>query len=114
MTRAICTCRKCCFRELLFASLRDIEDVNQNTGLPSSATYHGNIDVEKFKEYHKHLSIAHLNTRSVSSNFDIFQVMINENQFDIVTLSKTWIRDNKHLPDYVKIPGDNFVYKNRE
>ena len=48
------------------------------------------------------------------SIFDEFYVMINENQFDIVTLFKTWLRDNKHLLDYVEIAGYNFVYKNRE
>ena len=31
--------------------------------------------------------------------------MINENQFDIAT----WLRDNKHLLDYIKIPG--YIYK---
>ena len=40
--------------------------------------------------------------------------MINENQFHVVTLSETWLRDNKHLLGYVKIPGYNFVYKNTE
>ena len=55
-----------------------------------------------------------MNTQSMSSTFDEFQVMINESQFDIVTLSETWLRDKKHLLDYVKMPGCNFVYKNRE
>ena len=50
----------------------------------------------------------------MSSTFNEFQVMINENQFGIVTLSEWWLRDNKHLLDYVKIPGYNFVYENRE
>ena len=50
----------------------------------------------------------------MSSTFDEFQIMINENQFDIVTLFKTSLNDNKHLRDYVKIPDCNFVYKNRE
>ena len=50
----------------------------------------------------------------MGSSFDEFQIMINGNQFDIVTLSKAWLRSNKHLRDYVKIPGYNFVYKNRE
>ena len=40
--------------------------------------------------------------------------MINENQFDIVTLSKTWLRDNNHLLDYFKIPRYYFVHKNRQ
>ena len=46
--------------------------------------------------------------------FDEFQVMINENQFNIVTLSETVLRNNKHLLKYVQIPGHNFVYKNRK
>ena len=40
--------------------------------------------------------------------------MINEYQFDIVVLSETWLRDDKHLLDYVKISSYNFVYRNRE
>ena len=95
-TPAIWTCSKCYFRELPFAFLRDIED-DENTDLPSSATYHVNIHAEKLKEYHKYLSIAHLNTQSMSSTFDEFQVLINENQFDTVTLFETWLRDNKNL-----------------
>ena len=50
----------------------------------------------------------------MSSIFDEFQVMINDKQFDNVTLSETWLRYNKDLPGYVKIPGCNFVYKNGE
>ena len=33
-TPAIWMCTKCYFRELLFASLRGIEDINENTDLP--------------------------------------------------------------------------------
>ena len=47
---------RCYFRELLFATLRDIEDVNKNT--------------EKLKEYCKDISIAHRKTQSISSNFE--------------------------------------------
>ena len=51
------------FSELPFSSLRDIEDVNGSTD-----------DADKMEEYHKHVSFAHLNTQSMSSTFDIFQV----------------------------------------
>ena len=50
----------------------------------------------------------------MSSVFGELQVMINEKQFDFVTLSEIWLSDNKHIPDYVEIPSYNFVYKNRE
>ena len=43
--------------------LRDIEDVNGSTD-----------DADQIEEYHKHVSIAHLNTQSMSFTFDIFQV----------------------------------------
>ena len=113
-TPAIWACSKCYFRELPFVSLRDIQDVNENTDLPSSTTYYVNVHAEKLKQHHKHLGITHLNTEFMSSTFDEFQVAINENQFDIVTLFGTWLHDDKHLLDYAKIPGYNLVYKNRE
>ena len=65
--------RAASFRKLPFASLRDIEDMYQRKHRST------------IKEYHKHLSVTHLNTQSMSSNFDRFQVMIIENQFDVVT-----------------------------
>ena len=58
--------------------------------------------------------VSHIWTLNLSSTFNAFQVMINVNQFDTVTLSETWLHDNKHLLDYVKIPGYNFVYKDKE
>ena len=61
-TSAIWMCSKSCFRELPFASPRDIEDANKNTDLPISATFYINIYVERLKEYLKHLSTARLNT----------------------------------------------------
>ena len=77
------TCSKCYFRELLFTSLRDIEDINENTDLYYQQCTMS-IFTHKNSEYHKHLSITHLNTQSMSSPFDKFQIMINENCFDIV------------------------------
>ena len=57
------------------------------------------------KEYCKHLSIAHMSTKIMSSTFDEFQYMIIENQLD-VTLPKTWLGS---ILDYVKIPGYNII-----
>ena len=56
----------------------------------------------KNSEYRKHFSIAHLNAQSITSTFDEFQVMITENQFDIVSLSETWLCNNKHLLENVQ------------
>ena len=51
--------------------------LNENTDLPSLATHYVKIHAGKLKDYHKHLSIAHLSTQSTSSTFDKFQAMIN-------------------------------------
>ena len=59
-------------------------------------------------------SIAHLNTQCLSSTFDEFHVMLNEYQFDIITMSETWLKDNQKLLDYVDIPGHNLKYANRD
>ena len=61
-----------------------------------------------------HLSIAHLNRQSMSSTFDEFQVMLYQHPFDIITLSKTWLRNDKNLLQNVQIPGYSFYYKNRD
>ena len=47
------------------------------------------------------LSIAHLNTRSWAPTFDSFQLFMYKNRFDIVTISETWITNNKKRLDYV-------------
>ena len=34
--------------------------------------------------------------------------------FDVLTLSETWLKDNRQLLEYVSIPGYNFEFRNRE
>ena len=55
-----------------------------------------------------------LNYYSICSTFDEFSVMLNMYQFNIISLSETWLKDNKYLLDYVNIPGCNFEYRNRD
>ena len=59
-------------------------------------------------------NIAHLNTQCLSSTFDEFHVMLNEYQFDIITMSETWLKDNQKLLDYVDIPGYILEYANHD
>ena len=33
---------------------------------------------------------------------------------NIITLSKTWLKNGKHLLEYVSLPGYKFSYKNRD
>ena len=81
---------------------------------PENLKKHTKCKPQRKQSSRKHLSITHLNIQSVSSTCYEFEVIINENQFSIVTLSKTWLRNNIHLLDYMKILGYNFVYKNKE
>ena len=59
-------------------------------------------------------SIAHLNTQSMTSSFPEFEAMLSAYKFDIITLSETWLKDNKLLLQYVSIPGYNFEFLNRQ
>ena len=52
--------------------------------------------IESLKHHHRHISIAHLNTQSLASTFDAFHLMLENHKFDIVALSETWLKDNKH------------------
>ena len=40
--------------------------------------------------------------------------MLNTQEFDITTLSGTWLKDNPHLLDYVKTDGYKVKFRNRE
>jgi exonuclease III len=70
-------------------------------------------NINKLNENRKHLSIAHLNTRSITSTFPQFEAMLKSHEFDVITLSETWLKDNAELLNYVEIPGYQFGFKNR-
>ena len=56
----------------------------------------------------------------MTSTFDEFQYMVKESKFDIITLSETWLKNEKHPLEYVNLPGIcQFVnlpvsYRNRD
>ena len=70
--------------------------------------------VTKLNQYRQHLSVAHLNTQSISSTFPQFEAMLNIHQLDIITLSETWLKDNVNLLNAVDIPGYNKSFRNRD
>ena len=72
-----------------------------------------NTHVTKPQELKTHSIICHLNTQPMTSTFDKFQFMVNESKFDIITLSETWSKKDKHLLEYVNLPGYKFSYKSR-
>ena len=84
-----------------------------NTNVESDANY-TNEHLEKLDELNKHISICHLNIQSMSSTFDDFQFMINQTNYDVIALSETWLKNDKHLLEYVRLPGYEFAYRNRD
>ena len=73
-----------------------------------------NTHVTKLQKLKTHISICHLNTHSMTSTFGEFQFMVNESKFDIITLSKTWLKNDRYLLEYVSLPGYKFSYRNRD
>ena len=60
-------------------------------------------------------SIAHINTQSLLSSFDEFRIMLLTYKFDIITLSETWLQDNKKQLDYVSdLPGYLPKFRNHQ
>ena len=38
--------------------------------------------------------------------------MINQTKFDVISLSDTWLKKDKHLLEYVRLPGYVLAYRN--
>ena len=73
-----------------------------------------NTNVTKLQELKTHINICHLNTESMTSTFDEFQLMVNESKFYIMTLSETWLKNDKYLLEYVSLPGYKISYRNKD
>ena len=104
------SCHACTLRELPLYH-QDVLPMNQKEGAVNNYI---NTHVTKLQELKTHISICHVNTQSTTSTFDEFQFMVNESKFDIITLSETWLKNNKHLLDYVNLPGYKFSYRNSD
>nr|CAH7760935.1 unnamed protein product [Callosobruchus chinensis] len=63
---------------------------------------------EKFKT-----KIAHLNVRSLLSDFESFVDLVHENNLDIIAVSETWLSESIDSVT-VDIPGFNFCRKDRQ
>ena len=62
----------------------------------------------------KHLKILHLNCHSLASTITEFEAMNYKCNFDILTLSETWLTENQNLLDYVELSGYDLYSNNRE
>ena len=107
------TCPRCLITVLPFHGSSTLDMSCQ-----SSASDDENVSneiLDTLKEKSAQLKIMHLNTQSmVSRTFNEFQLVINKYPFDVITLSETWLKNNPELLEYVKIPGYQMEYRNRE
>ena len=106
------TCNSCTIAELPFYKERDLlvtEKDQEQSFEPLLRDPHKSLLESKSNS----LKFMHLNTQSMRSTFDEFQVLVHTYPFDIITLSETWLNDNQHLIDYVQIPGYVIRYRNR-
>ena len=101
------------FKELPFLGPREFHEITGTSPRIVNSIDYENIHILNLKSHGKHLSIGHLNTQSMVSSFDEFNVMLQEHPFDILTLSETWLKDDVNLLNYVQILGYKFRYRNQ-
>ena len=111
------TCSSCLLSYLPFHQTRDINSLYSSKSSILS-THNRSVDPEECPHLKnltsKGTSIAHLNTQSIASSFAEFETMLNIYKFDVMTLSETWLKDNKTLLEHIQIPGYKFEYVNRQ
>ncbi len=94
---------------LPFFRIRDIDDeidtVQNEFQLESVAL---------LDRHQKHFSLAHLNTQSMTPSFAEFESMLIQHQFDLITMSETWLKQNKTLLDHLEIEGYKKDFRNRD
>ena len=107
-------CSFCIQSVLLFHKVRDLHTLDSWIHNEYETIEHQNKHLDVLKKHHCYTSVTHLNTQSLPSSFDKFSYMMNNYKFDIVTLSETWLKNNKTQLEYVQIDGYKSEFKNRE
>ena len=106
------TCPRCLITVLPFHCTSTL-DMSCKSSVSDNESVSNEILVT-LKEKSAQLKIMHLNTQSMVSTFNEFQLVINKYPFDVITLSETWLKNNPELLEYVKIPVYQMEYRNRE
>ena len=94
--------------------MRDLHTLDSSIHNEYQTIKYQNKHLDVLKTHHCHTSMAYLNTQSLPSSFDEFSYMMNKYQFNIVTLSETWLKNNKTQLEYVQIDGYKSEFKSRE
>ena len=107
------TCNRCLHMQLPFFNVSNLDSSYDMCNIANDnklSIQNTNSDITNSI---KTISVA-LNTQAICSTFDVFTCMFNTQKFDIMTLSETWLKDNPHLLDHVKIDGYKVKFRNRE
>ena len=92
-------CHNCHLKELPFFNTRNILEEDIAT---TGEIILNDVRSQALVTHKNHLRIANLNTQSVNSTFDEFQLTLYQHTFDIITLSDTWLRNDRNLYNIYK------------
>ena len=79
-------CYRCYLKELPFFNTQNL---SEETISITDRTTQNNLYSQALEQNRNSLSIAHLNTQSMSPTFDESQLMLYQHPIDIITLSET-------------------------
>jgi len=82
------TCHSCTLSLLPYFGIRALDDSDAAVGHDPADEFIP-PSVALLNEHRQHLSVAHLNTQSMTSTFPQFETFLTTHKFDIVTLSET-------------------------
>eukprot|EP00111_Clytia_hemisphaerica_P012725 TCONS_00037449-protein len=106
------TCHTCTLTIQPFFNIRNLSDLDSTVPDLTNGTTPPSVAL--LDQHRKHLSIAHLNTQSMKSTFAEFESYLSTHQFDIITMSETWLKDNKNLLSHYEIAGYEKDFRNRD
>ena len=106
--------RSTCIQSTLpFSKVKDLH-VLLDSSLINEAVEYQNQHINMLSKHRCYTPVAHINTQSLPSFFDEFSLMMNRYQFDIVSVSESWLKDNRTQLEYIQINGYASVWKNRD
>ena len=107
------TCPSCIHTALPFYNRR-YSDFDSTVADETTILHTNNCHIETLKNYQKYTSVAHINCQSILSTFDEFAVRLKSYEFDIISLSETWLTNNQHQLDCVNIADQKLIFKHRK
>ena len=98
---------------LPFYSRRN-SDFDSTVADETTILHTNNCHIQTLNYYQKYTSVAHINCQSILSTFHEFAVRLKSYEFDIISLSETWLTNNQHQLDCVNITGYKLIFKHRK